>query len=227
MMGLDVLVNIANVMFLCSYSVRGILWLRILTVIGSSLLIPYYYLQSQTLWFPIGWSAIFICINLFWIILLLLERRPVPFTSEERRLYDSALRNMSPRDAFRLFRMADWQSVPAGTVILTEGQPVDSLSLIAEGEVEVALDGTVVDSLGPGRFLGGTAFLSPQAQFSAPVTVTATTPCRVAVWNTARLHAQFAKDSDSQLQIAIEANIGLEISRFLKTARAHRLQPGM
>ena len=59
------------------------------------------------------------------------------------------------------------------------------------------------------------------------MTVTATTPCRVAVWNTARLHAQFAKDADSQLQIAIEANIGLEISRFLKTARAHQLRMGM
>ena len=41
MLGLDVLVNVANVVYLFSYSVRDILWLRVLSVVGALLLLPY------------------------------------------------------------------------------------------------------------------------------------------------------------------------------------------
>ena len=42
---MDYLINIANVLYLFSYLVRDILWLRILTVIAASFLIPYFYLR--------------------------------------------------------------------------------------------------------------------------------------------------------------------------------------
>lgn len=91
MVGLDVLVNVANVIYLFSYSVRDIFWLRVLTVLGISFLMPYYYLQSSPLWAPIGWNTFFLCINFYWIARLLMERRPAPFTREERHLYAIAL----------------------------------------------------------------------------------------------------------------------------------------
>ncbi|MEM1129675.1 MAG: hypothetical protein AAGH83_04035, partial [Pseudomonadota bacterium] len=62
MIGIDVLVNAANVVYLLSYSVRDILWLRILTVLGGMLLIPYFYLQVVPLWVPISWNVFFILI---------------------------------------------------------------------------------------------------------------------------------------------------------------------
>ena len=52
MLGLDALVNVANVVYLFSYSVRDILYLRILTVFGAGLLLPYYYLQIEPLYAP-------------------------------------------------------------------------------------------------------------------------------------------------------------------------------
>ena len=217
MLGLDVLVNVANVVYLCSYSVRDILWLRVLTVVGSTLLMPYYYLQATPLWAPIGWNAVFITINVLWIARLALDRRPVPFTDEERHLYQLAFRNIRERDAFRLFRMGTWSSVPARTGLLTEGKTVEQLMLVADGEVSVEMDGTVVDTLGAGRFLGGSAFLSRSKDFEAPVTVRATKPSRVIAWSFTGLESQFEKNA--QLEIDIEASLGMEISRFLQTAR--------
>lgn len=67
MLGLDALVSVANVFYLMSYSVRDILWLRILTVVGGTLLLPYYYLQTEPLWAPFGWNLVFLAINVFWI----------------------------------------------------------------------------------------------------------------------------------------------------------------
>ena len=54
--GPDLWITGANLLYLASYSVRDILWLRILTIAAAVLLIPYYYLQSQPLWIAISWN---------------------------------------------------------------------------------------------------------------------------------------------------------------------------
>lgn len=223
MLGLDVLVNVANVVYLVSYSVRDILWLRIMTVLGALLLLPYYYLQASPLWAPIGWDVVFMAINIFWITKLLLERRPVQFTDEEKRLYEGAFRHLSERDALKLFRLGTWTAVPVGAALLTQGRHVDAVALIADGEVAVDLDGRQVDTLGEGRILGATAFLMRGTDFKAPVTVTAAETTRVVTWPTAVLEAAFARDAD--VEVAFEICLGAELSRFLQTARTHELHP--
>ncbi|WP_169054081.1 cyclic nucleotide-binding domain-containing protein [Nitratireductor sp. XY-223] len=218
MFGLDVLVSVANVVYLASYSVRDILWLRILTVVGATLLMPYYYLQAAPLWAPIGWNVVFMTINLFWIVRLALDRRPVPFTDEERRIYRIAFRNIREREAFRLFRMGAWSSVRPGTALLTQGETVKHLSVIVSGKVSVEMDGKEVDTLGEGRFLGGDAFLHRGSAYDAPVSVTTTEQTRIIAWRFDALEALF--DKDMRLEVDIEASLGLELSRFLQTARA-------
>lgn len=217
MLGLDILVTVANVIYLCSYSVRDILWLRILSVFGCLLLLPYYYLQATPLWTPIGWNLFFTLINLYWITRIYLDRRPVPFSDEERRLYRLAMRPFSEHEAYSLFRLGTRSSVPAGTTFLAQGELVDSLVLIVDGQVDVEMDGRGVDALGEGRFLGGIAFLNRDTAFTSPVSVRATEACRIITWRFADLESRLAKDVE--LDVALEASIGLEISRFLQTAR--------
>ena len=215
---LDVLVSVANLVYLFSYLVRDILWLRILTVIGASLFVPYYYQQVDPLWTPMVWIILFIVINIVWITRLLIERRPVKFNKDEERLYNLALRNIHRRDAHKLFKMATWSTFPAQTILLTQDEPVDRFSLIVDGEVSVEIDGTPVDTLGEGRFLGAIAFLNRDKPFTTPVTVRTTQTTRVIDWPFAEFEHRFAKDYD--IQIAVEASLGLEISRYLKAARA-------
>ena len=153
----------------------------------------------------------------------MLERRPVHFSDDERRLYQIALRNLKEQDALKLFHLGAWTSTPAGTTFLTQGQAVDSLTLIAEGNVSVEMDGKRVDTLGEGRFLGATAFLRIGTDFTAPVTVKATEPIRIIAWSSAELETLFANDID--LKVAVEASLGLELSRFLQTSRTQILHP--
>lgn len=221
MFGLDVLITVANLIYLCSYAVRDILWLRILTVVGATLLLPYYYFQAEPLWAAIGWNSVFIAINIFWIVRLLLDRRPVPLSDEEKHLYELALRNMSERQAFSLFGMAKRSTVAEGTELLVQGKAVGNLTLIAGGKVNVEMNGKVVDTLGEGRFLGAAAFLSKDPHYAAPVSVRATQSTRVFVWRFAELQASLSRHPD--LEIDIEASLGLEIARFLQTARRELL----
>ena len=74
---MDYLINIANILYLFSYLVRDILWLRILTVIAASCLIPYFYFRPDPLIIAIYWNLLFTSLNIFWIGRLLIERRPV------------------------------------------------------------------------------------------------------------------------------------------------------
>ncbi|WP_051644501.1 cyclic nucleotide-binding domain-containing protein [Labrenzia sp. DG1229] len=221
MFGLDVLITVANVIYLCSYAVRDILWLRVLTVIGATLLLPYYYYQEAPLWAAISWNSVFIAINIFWIVRLFLDRRPVQLSAEEKRLYEIALRNMSKREAFGLFRMAQRSTVPEGTALLVQNEAVRSLTLIIDGKVSVDINGTIVDTLGEGRFLGAAAFLSKDPHKTAPVSVRATEPTKMFVWKFSELQAKLNGNPD--LEIDIEASLGLEITRFLQAARVELL----
>lgn len=58
-----VLIHAANLIYLASYAVKDIKKLRWLTVVGISLLIPYYFIWS--LWEPVAWSLVFLGINLY------------------------------------------------------------------------------------------------------------------------------------------------------------------
>ncbi len=52
LMHLNVLVDLSNLIFIGAYLVKDILWLRLLAVVGSLVIIPYYLLQTEPLWNP-------------------------------------------------------------------------------------------------------------------------------------------------------------------------------
>ena len=72
---MEALIHSANVIYLVSYTMREILWLRVFTVIAATCLIFYFYLQPEPLLAPIYWNLLFIVLNIYWIVRLLLERR--------------------------------------------------------------------------------------------------------------------------------------------------------
>jgi hypothetical protein len=57
-------------------------------------------------------------INTSWITRLLIERRPLQFSPEEKRLYDEALRAMKPRHARKLFEAARWKTIASSEQIV-------------------------------------------------------------------------------------------------------------
>jgi hypothetical protein len=91
-MSLNALDNLANLIFLGAYWVKDILWLRLLVMVGSLVVIPYYLLRAEPLWTPTMWSCVFISIHAVRAWGIVKERRPVAFTGDEQLLYDKTKR---------------------------------------------------------------------------------------------------------------------------------------
>ncbi|CAN5182490.1 hypothetical protein BH24ACT17_BH24ACT17_15130 [soil metagenome] len=66
--------------------------------------------------------------------------------------------DLSEEDLERLYRMAETVSIPAGQLVLREGDPGDSLYVVLEGELEVTKRQGSHDVLlalyEPGQFFG-------------------------------------------------------------------------
>jgi hypothetical protein len=215
---LDLLVNAGYVGFLLSYLMRDILWLRVLSVAATSCILPYYLLQSQPLWIAFGWNAAFVVINLYWIIRLLYERRPVHFTPEQQRLYEQALRTLRPRYARKLLEGGVWKDIDPGAAIVTEGRPSKELSLVVSGRVAIERAGMAMDEIGEGRFVGCSNYLCGGEERPAVVTYKAVEHCRVVAWRHEHLRTLVA--NEPELSLGVEASLGLELARYLTHSRA-------
>jgi hypothetical protein len=116
-MSVNILENLSNVVFIGAYWVKDILWLRLLAMLGSLVIIPYYYLlEAKPLWTPIMWSVVFISIHATRAWGIVKERRPVAFTGDEQFLYDKTFSTLSPPSSSNGFwRLASGRTSTAGT----------------------------------------------------------------------------------------------------------------
>ena len=175
----DYLVHFSNVLMLVAYSVRDILWLRWFAVAAALTNIPYFVLQPTRLWPPVIWALVFTTINLFQIVRIYLERRPVTLSDDEQALYDMAFRSLRPREFVSLALIGEWRTAAAGDSVLMEDQTVSCVCIAVRGTVRVHRAGREVAVIEPGRLIGTALALTGDP---SPVGATFATPARYMSW---------------------------------------------
>src|SRR6516162_10502510 len=136
----DTFINVANIMMRLAYTVRDILWLRLLAVSSSLIAIPYFALQPTPQRVPIGWSVIFAGINLFQSWRLFLERRPVKLTPEEDEVRRLVFRDLPPRKVLQILSIGFWTTAETGERLIERGKRLEAISLVVRGKVQVTRD---------------------------------------------------------------------------------------
>jgi xanthosine utilization system XapX-like protein len=126
---LDYLIDLSSLLTVASFSVIAMLPLRALAVASQIFAIPYFMLQPTPLWTPVGWTGLFLAINIYHITRILLERRPVKFTADEQQLYDLTFPNFEPRDFLKLLSLGEWKTGKQGDNIVTRGQPIAQIAV--------------------------------------------------------------------------------------------------
>jgi CRP-like cAMP-binding protein len=81
--------------------------------------------------------------------------------------------------------------VQPGEVIFREGDAADEMFVVAEGEVEISKDGTVIDTAEPGDAVGELALIDDQPRAA---TVTARTEAQLAKISRARFESLVAEN---------------------------------
>jgi CRP-like cAMP-binding protein len=211
----DLLIHAANMLFLIAYLVRDILWLRILTVIATFCLIPYYFTRPEPMMVPIYWSLVFAALNVYWIVRLLLERAPMKLNADEQRLCELVFRTMSPREMITLLKLATWEHAETGECFVERHKPSDRLMVIYSGRACAEVDGLRVTELEPGQFIGSIDYVT---QETALADILAIEPTRYVSWP--KLELKDFMRRNPELHSALKSTLAIDLARWIQASWA-------
>jgi hypothetical protein len=208
---INYLVHFSNILLVVSYSVRDILWLRWFAVAAALTNIPYFLLQDTVLWPPVLWALVFTAINLYQIVRIYLERRPIVLSQDEQKLYDLGFRSLRPREFVSLSLVGEWKNAEAGEKVVTEGEPVSSLCIPITGSADVRKQGASIGALRPGHIIGTALTLTGEP---SPVEVTFTEPARYMRWSLPSLRSFM--DKRPELRITLQGLVNRDLAGKLE-----------
>ena len=203
--------HLANALYLISYAVRDILWLRLITLLAGGALIASFFLSPQPPTAAIVWNVIFLAINLVRIHLLIRERRPVPLDADEQHLANLVFHTLRPRELVRLLRVGELVDHTAGIRIVTRGEPLDHLLLVVRGSARVMLADKPPIEIADGTFIGELGFLTGKPPGAD---VETTTSLRVVRWDLGPLRAFL--DHNPELGATMQQVLGSDLATKLR-----------
>ena len=181
---------VANSLYVISYMLTNMIWLRVLAIIAAASTVPYFYFQVEPLWSALFWQGCFLTVNLVNLLVLLFRMRATHFDDEERQAYEIKFSDLKPHEARPIFKYAERVSLAAGTTLLREGEQNESLFLILEGDCSVIKNGKEVALLKPGHFIGELSFIG-----NDPVSADVVTAgdAKLMFWDRSRLGPLFRR----------------------------------
>jgi Popeye-like protein len=210
---MTIFIHVANILFLLSYLVKDILWLRALTIVGGLTLLAYYLSMPHPVWAAIAWNAVFLLINAWQIRLLILERRPVQLDPDSLALYKLAFRSLKPREFVKILKLARWNEVEPGQHVVERGKPLDQIMVIVGGRVRVEPETGASIELRPGCFIGEMSFTTGENPNADVVAIERT---RLVSWPQKELHALL--EQAIELRAAVQGVIGADLVAKLHQA---------
>jgi CRP-like cAMP-binding protein len=123
--------------------------------------------------------------------------------------------SLGRRELKRLGQLADEVDVPAGRVLMRQGERGAEMFVIVAGRVSIERDGRIIDESGPGAWVGEMALLSEGLRTA---TVTTTESTQLLVVGHRDFHALMAEMP--QVKLALLECMADRI-RHLESTRAH------
>jgi CRP-like cAMP-binding protein len=213
--------NLCYLLLAASYLVADLYWLRILAIVALGLEGIYFYFGSTPpLWVGIGWSAVFVAINLVQLMRMTRERLAVNLSERESFVHRAMFPELTAVQFNRFLKIGHWREVSDGTVLAEKGQPVPELLLIASGTVKVMVGAEVVALQQPGSFVGEMSYISGEA---ASATVNAVGKVVLLSVPRSALDQLFAQDMD--VKAALMRVIGYALTEKLRARHASLPRP--
>lgn len=72
---MDILINVANLLYVAAYFTTNMLRLRVLTLVAAACLALYFATRPEPLWTVVGWNLFFLALNGFQVACQLRDAR--------------------------------------------------------------------------------------------------------------------------------------------------------
>ena len=186
-----ILLNCAYIIWLAAFVAKKIVWLRLLTITGNIIVVPYYlYFLETPLWNTIVWISIYTVINLVMLFIIYLESRPIKLSDLEQKIYDLTFKSLEPRVFKKLIDHGSLEEFHPEVVLVTRDSELDSLMYVVEGEAEVVLKHGEQIIIPTGGFIGEQSYITGE-RTSADVK-TGKEAAKIIRWNSEALRKYLA-----------------------------------
>ena len=186
-----ILLNCGYTIYLAAFLAKKIVWLRLLTIAGNILVVPYFlYFNEPPLWNSIVWVTIYTSINLVMLFIIYLESRPIELSDLEQKIYDMTFKSLEPRVFKKLIDHGSLEELQPEVNFVTRDTELDSLMYVVEGEAEVVLKHGEHLIIPTGGFIGEQSFITG-GKTSADVT-TGKEAATILRWNSQVLRKYLA-----------------------------------
>lgn len=208
--------NLAFILVACSFMVKDILWLRLLSVTASFCSISYNaYVSEQPLWVPIIWNLFFISLNFYHISRIIYGNRRIILNNKEQELYQMSFSQLNLIEFSKLIRMGEWKKADSDVILIKEDQPMEDLLMIYNGHVDILVKENnfekKINELKDGQFIGEMSFLS---NHPAAATVKTVHPTEYVCWKQKSLKELMTRNPS--LLFSLQAAMGTQITQALK-----------
>ena len=186
-----ILLNTAYILWLAAFMAKKIVWLRLLTIAGNILVIPYYifYLEPP-LWNTVVWVGIYTVINFVMLFIIYLESRPIKLSDLEQKIYNMTFKSLEPRVFKKLVDHGSLEELRPEVVLVTRDTELDSLMYVVEGEAEVVLKHGEHLIIPTGGFIGEQSYITGE-KTSADIK-TGKEAAKILRWNSQELKKHLA-----------------------------------
>ena len=186
-----ILLNCGYTIFLAAFMAKKIVWLRLLTITGNILVVPYYlYFLETPLWNTIVWVGVYTLINLVMLFIIYLESRPIKLSDLEQKIYNMTFKSLEPRVFKKLIDHGSLEEFQPEVVLVTRDSELDSLMYVVEGEAEVVLKHGEHLIIPTGGFIGEQSYITGE-KTSADVK-TGKEAAKIIRWNSEELRKHLA-----------------------------------
>ncbi len=204
--------NLAFLLVAASFTVKDILWLRLLSITASTCSIIY---NSQVsvapLWVPISWNLFFMSLNIYHVLKIIYGNRKIQLNSKELELYQMSFSQLNKTEFAKLIRMGEWKKADTETILVSENQSMSNLMMIYNGLVDIIVKDKKVNELKDGQFVGEMSFLT---NLPASATVKAVLPTEYVCWEQAKLKELVGRNPS--LIYSLQAAMGAQITEALR-----------
>ena len=209
----QILLHLGYILMLIALVVRDILWLRSILISAQVSLFCYALIQGHSL--VAFWNFVFVGINVFQVVRIVHERKPIEVNPEFVDLYKSTFHSMTPREFVYFWDLGQIKEAGAD-VLIRQGEHQDELLLLLSGSVGVTQSGKLIAQLSKGNVMSEMSFITGE-----PASASIRSPgyIQYVAWSRAKLND--LKKLNPQLSIKLQGILGRDLINKIQSTTSY------